>query len=110
MTVSKDLTITCNGCYESKTWSLSVLRDRTLDSVIENAGYEKDHKGLLEGTDHYCPDCNDREKDTFYVYDGTGATYLGPVEAWGIVDARQVAWDEFGVENMVKREKQEVPV
>jgi hypothetical protein len=108
MTVSKDLMITCNGCYESKTWSIDVLRHQTLDSVIKNAGFVKDHKGFVEGTDHYCPDCNDREKKMFHVYGGRGEEYLGPVEAWGIRDARQVAWDEFDQENMVKREKQEV--
>lgn len=106
MTVSKNLVVTCNGCHNSKTWAMSVLRDRTLKSVLKNAGYEKDHKGLLEGTDHYCPDCNDREKETFHVYDGCGDTYLGTVEAWGIVHARRVAWDTFECENVVKRERQ----
>lgn len=110
MTVSKNLVITCNGCHESETWAISVLRHRTLDSVLENAGYATENNGFVEGTDHYCEDCNDRERETFHVYDGYGEEYLGPVDAWGIVDARQVAWDEFGVENMVKREKQEVPL
>jgi len=110
MTVSKDLVITCDGCHESETWAISVLRNRKLESVLKNAGYEKDHKGFIEGTDHYCEDCNDRERETFHVYDGHGDEYLGPVDAWGIVDARQVAWDEFDQENMVKREKVEAPL
>ena len=106
MTVSKDLKITCNSCYESETWDISILKHQTFKSVLKNAGYTKDYKGFIEGTDHYCGDCNDRERETYHVYDGYGEEYLGPIEAWGIVDARKVAWDEFGVENMVKREKE----
>jgi hypothetical protein len=105
MTVSKNLVITCNSCHDSQTWSMSVLRRHKLKSVIKNAGFVTESGSFIEENDHYCPDCNDREKDTFHVYDGYGEEYLGPIEAWGIVDARRVAWDEFDEENMVKREK-----
>lgn len=105
MTVSRELTVRCNGCYETERWGIDVLRHRKLDSVLKNAGYETESGGLLGANEHYCPDCNDRETDTFHVYDGHGDEYLGPVEAWGIVDARDVAWDTFECENMVKRER-----
>lgn len=108
MTVSKNLEITCNDCYETKTWNLSVLRNRSLKSVLKNAGFVTESNGLLQGNNHYCPDCNDREKETFHVEDGHAEEYLGTVEAWGINDARQVAWDEFECENMVHREKEEL--
>lgn len=107
MTVSKNLEISCNGCLESQTWDIDVLRDQTLKSVLKNAGFVKESNGFLEGPDHYCPDCNDREKDTFYVIGGRGEEYLGEIKAWGIVDARRVAWDTFDQENMVRREKSE---
>jgi hypothetical protein len=75
--------------------------------VLKNAGFITESNGLFEGRNHYCSNCNDREKDTFYVIDGYGEEYLGTVEAWGIVDARQVAWDKFECENMIYREKSE---
>lgn len=107
MTVSKNLKITCNGCHENQTWDISVLRQRTLKSVLKNAGFTTEAGGVLEGNKHYCPNCNDRERETFYVADGYGEEYLGEVEAWGIVDARREAWAVFNCENMVKREKAE---
>jgi len=105
MTVSKNLKITCNNCHESQIWSASILHHRKLESVLKNNGYTKKYHGFSEGKTHWCPNCNDREKDTFYVVGGKGEEYLGEIEAWGIVDARQVAWDTFECENMVKREK-----
>lgn len=105
MTVSKNLEISCNKCHETQTWALSVLRNRKLKSILKNKGFTEKYHGFWEGTSHWCPDCNDREKETFYVVDGRGEEYLGEIEAWGIVDARNVAWDKFECENMAKREK-----
>lgn len=107
MTVNKNLEITCNECYKTKTWDLSVLEHQTLKSVLRNSGFSVDHNGMLQGDSHFCANCNDREKDTFYVVGGHGESYLGEVDAWGIVDARRVAWDTFECENMVKREKED---
>jgi len=87
------------------TWSLSVLRGEKMKSILKNQGFTKKYHGYWKSSSHWCPDCNDREKETFYVVDGHGEEYLGPIEAWGIVDARNVAWDTFECENMPKREK-----
>jgi len=108
MTVSKNLKIRCDNCRETKTWSAQVLRHRKLKSVLENHGYTKKYHGHWKSTTHWCPDCNDREKDTFYVVDGRGDEYLGEIKAWGIVHARRVAWDTFECENMVKKGKPEI--
>ena len=105
MTVSKNLKITCNECLESQTWNIEVLRHSKLRTVLKNAGFSTESNGFFEGNEHHCADCNDRQRETFHVYDGYGEEYLGPIEAWGIVDARRVAWDTFNCENMVKREK-----
>lgn len=107
MTVSRNLEITCDECNETETWSMAVLRDRTIDSILKNAGFATEHGTITEGAKHYCSDCNDREKDTFYVTDGWGEEYLGEIKAWGIVHARQVAWERFECENMVKRNRAE---
>lgn len=107
MTVSKDLIIRCNECRYDETWAMSVLQHRKLKSVIKNAGFTKESESFVSPNKHYCPDCNDREKEVFHVYDGYGEEYLGEVNAWGIVDARQTAWDIFEEENVVKREKME---
>lgn len=108
MTVSKNLKITCNGCHESLTWAISVLRSRTIESILENEGFYTESNGFLEGNKHYCPGCNDREKETFHVCDGYGEEYLGTIEAWGKVDARKVAWEAFDCENMVSRQREEL--
>lgn len=105
MTTERVFVIRCNECREEKTWTANVLRHQTEKSVVRNAGFTVENDGVLRGDKHYCPHCNDREKDTFHVYDGHGDEYLGPIEAWGIVDARRVAWDEFDQENVVKRER-----
>jgi hypothetical protein len=86
------------------------LRDKKLSSILENNGFTKESDSFIQPNKHYCEDCNERTKDTFYVYDGYGEEYLGEVEAWGIVDARYTAWDKFDCENMVKREKEEPPI
>lgn len=109
MTVNRNLEITCDECRTTKTWALSVLRDQKLKTVLKNAGFTKETNGLMKPTNHYCSDCNDREKETFYVVDGYGEEYLGEVKAWGIVDARRVAWDEFNCENMVARNRDDLP-
>lgn len=103
MTLTKEIRLKCDDCGEEKIWTQT--KDLKIDSVIKNAGFSKEWKSVFEGPDYYCPDCNDREKETFYVVDGRGEEYLGDIEAWGIVDARNVAWDTFECENMVKREK-----
>ena len=108
MTVNKNLKITCDGCNESKTWALSVLQSRSLNLMLENEGFTKESNGLLEPNYHYCPDCNDREKETFHVIGGYGEEYLGTVEAWGIADARKSAWDKFECEHMIREEKPEL--
>jgi len=107
MTVSKNLEIRCNNCYETQTWNISVLRDRKLDSILANHGYTEKYHGFAKGKTHWCPDCNDREKKTFYVVGGAGEEYLGTIEAWGIVDAQRVAWDTFDCENMPMREPED---
>lgn len=105
MTVSEILEITCNNCHKTETWARSVLRNRKVKSILENRGYTKKYHSWWEGDTHWCPECNDREKNTFHVYDGHGEEYLGSIEAWGIVNARKVAWDTFDCENMVKWEE-----
>jgi len=107
MTIRQEVVLRCNECGAESIWDQSVLKQRTVSSIVENNGYVRDSKRstLLSGTKHLCPDCNDRSKETFYVYDGYGDEYLGEIDAWGIVDARQVAWDTFNQENMVKRER-----
>ena len=105
MTVSKNLEITCNSCYETKTWALSALRSSSIDSILENHGYTSKYHGWSEGKTHWCPDCNNRDPNTYYIYDGYDEEYLGEIEAWSIVDARRVAWNEFNCENMVRQEK-----
>jgi len=107
MTVSKNLKIQCNNCYETQRWSISILRDRKLDSILENHGYTEKYHGFAKGKTHWCSDCNDREKKTFYVVSGSGEEYLGTIEAWGIVDARRVAWEQFNCENMPMREPED---
>lgn len=114
MTTSRNFVIYCNGCHEEDTWGISVLRHTKERDLIKNAGYTTEAgETFLDGRKHYCPDCNDREKDEFHVYDGYGEEYLGTVEAWGIIHARRVAHDEKTPEAdtrevMVKRERKEV--
>jgi hypothetical protein len=108
MTVNKNLEIRCNNCYETKTWSISILRDRKIDSILENHGYTEKYHGFPKGKTHWCSDCNNREKTIFHVVDGYGEEYLGTIKAWGIVDARRVAWDRFDKECMVSRDKDEL--
>lgn len=105
MTIRQEVVLRCDECGTESMWDQSVLKQRTVKSIVTNSGYEKRSTGFMSSTDHICPDCNDRSKETFYVYDGYGGEYLGEIEAWGIVDARQVAWDTFEQENMVKRER-----
>lgn len=105
MTLEKQLVLTCNGCRATEEYDLSIRRHRTMKSILKNVGFTRESAGLFSGTNHYCPDCNDREKDKYHVYDGRGDAYLGSVKAWEIVDARREAWDTFERENMVKREK-----
>jgi hypothetical protein len=75
--------------------------------VLKNEGFVTKSDSFLDENDHYCPDCNDRTKKTFYVVGGYGEEYLGSIGAWGIVNARQVAWDKFERSNMVYRGKEE---
>lgn len=107
MTVSKNLEIYCNSCHETETWSIDVLRDRSIELILENHGYTTKYHGWSKGSTHWCPDCNERTKNTYYVIGGRGEEYLGEIKAWGIHDARRVAWDTFDQENMVKREKRD---
>ena len=100
MTTSKIFELTCNGCFETKEWGLEATRRHGEKSLIRNAGYSREtHDNFFKGTDHYCPDCNDRTKTTFHVTDGRGDdVYLGTIQAWGIVHARRAARDKFNRE------------
>ena len=109
MTVSRNLEITCDDCHTTETWALTVLESQKLDTVLKNAGFTTETNSVLEPNSHYCSDCNDRDKDTFYVVDGHGEEFLGEIKAWGIVHARRVAWDEFECENMVKQNRGDAP-
>lgn len=88
--------LSCDGCTNSKEWDIEALRNIGRESLIHNSGYTSEgSNSVLGGPNHYCPECNDREKETFYVVDGRGEEYLGTVEAWGRSHARRTARDVF---------------
>lgn len=99
MTLEKVFRITCNDCYEDTEWGIRSLRDYKAETLRKNAGYSKvSREGFFKSDKHYCPDCNDREKQTFYIVGGYGDEYLGEVEAWGKVDARTKSSEKFNCE------------
>lgn len=67
----------------NKKWALTVVKSQKIDTVLKNAGFTTETNSVLEPNSHYCSDCNDRDKDMFYVVDGHGEEFLGEIKAWG---------------------------
>jgi len=102
MTTSRVFRIKCNNCFEEREWDIAVLRHTDAKQLIQNAGFIRESNWLMERTEHFCPDCNEREKDTFKILNAEADEKIGTVEAWGIEDARRKGHEKFGRADVVK--------
>lgn len=111
MTTSRVFRIKCNNCFEERVWDITVLRHTNAKQLIQNAGFTREVDSFQGKTEHFCPECNEREKDTFKILNAEADKKIGTVEAWGIEDARRKGYEEFGragvVQDVVVGEKTE---